>query len=278
MQSTSSRIIDPSTLLVRDVIIYPGESDINFVTDVAVKFDKHYNSISMGEKMIRNLFASSLEGVPLSPEFEQGCISIITQKVIQIAKNFPHFTDLSSKSQQVLLKNNISMVMTLGIVECDSTGNFAEKIRKGLSPEDFELVMALIQEMVASQPMKSQFFEDQPVCSKSLSLSLRTDDQKTKERYEILESRVRNKVGFDSNATVLLTYLCLFCNDIYNEDIDPKERSVIENSKEEIACMLQRYLFASYPSNIALVNFTKAMETLIDLREMSDIMNNMRIE
>ena len=96
--------------------------------------------------------------------------------------------------------------------------------------------------------------------------------------HEILESQLRKKVVYDSNAAVLLTYLCLFCADLYEEDIEDKERGEIEKSKEEIACMLHRYLFASYPSNVALEAFTKSMETLIELREMSNIMNNMRIE
>ena len=93
-----------------------------------------------------------------------------------------------------------------------------------------------------------------------------------------MESQLRKKVVYDPNATVLLTYLCLFCADLYEENIEEKERGEIEKSKEEIACMLHRYLFASYPSNIALEAFTKSMETLIELREISDIMNIMRIQ
>ena len=58
------------------MVDYPGQHDINIVNDVVINFDKHINSISMGEEMIKSLLASSLLGIPLSPECEKGSMCV----------------------------------------------------------------------------------------------------------------------------------------------------------------------------------------------------------
>ena len=131
------------------MINYPGENDINIVTNISIKFDEHYNSISFGEEVIKRLFTTSFLGLPLTPKNDQGSIdtlsghaefhnyqecdyyfgrkswmSIATQKIIQIAKHFTYFMNLSDNAQQVLLKTNMSMIIVLGIVDSDGAGSF----------------------------------------------------------------------------------------------------------------------------------------------------------
>ena len=75
---------------------------------------------------------------------------------------------------------------------------------------------------------------------------------------------------------VALLTLSLEC-DFDDICIDGDARDRISNIQEKLVLILQNYLYATVSQNMAAVRFANVMESLIELRELSDITNNLRI-
>jgi hypothetical protein len=70
----------------------------------------------------------------------------------------------------------------------------------------------------------------------------------------------------------------LFSGDYFHgEKLNFTERHNIVKTQEKLVLMIQRYLYARYPKNVAVIGFARAMESLVDLRELSDIMSKLQI-
>ena len=106
---------------------------------------------------------------------------------------------------------------------------------------------------------------------------LKFNDITLKERHQSLESRVQLKIIYDSNLWKILFYIVLFCTDFHDECIDVDARDRLEKIQEKLVLILQSYLYASFSQNMAAVGFANVMESLTELREISDIRNNLRI-
>ena len=99
------------------------------------------------------------------------------------------------------------------------------------------------------------------------------NDIDVKERHQFLEARVKTKLKFEANVLTILGYVLLFCSDFADDGMNIEERRRIEKYQEKLVLLLQRYMYSNISQNIFSVRFTDVMETLVDLRELSDIIN-----
>jgi len=82
---------------------------------------------------------------------------------------------------------------------------------------------------------------------------------------------VGTKVAYDQILAVLLTYASLFSDDGNSENLSASEKQVIGKMQKTSVRRIKRYLYASYPPSVASVKLMAAMETLVSLRETSDM-------
>merc|ERR1712001_98402 len=105
-----------------------------------------------------------------------------------------------------------------------------------------------------------------------------TKENQLKERHRMLETRVGDKMGPNQRIVSLISYAVLFSSDIDDQNLHPNERRQIEKAQETLVSILQRYVYATCPRDIANLRFSRIMESIVDLREMSDIMNKLNLE
>ena len=255
-----------------------GKDNLNIVKVIVMNHNTHFRSISFGEQILKGVIFSTLFGSPLSMESLSfpalSCLEVIFEKNIRAARHFPDFMNLPAKLQTTLLKNNSSMLVAL----CGATvgkGQFPDQITDQLSSCDVKIVKYMMSLILKSQNGTEKSFNK--ITHENRTHGLNFNDIKVKERHQILESRVQLKVAYDPNLWKILFYIVLFCSDFHDECIDGDARDRISKIQEKLVLILQNYLYATVSQNIAAVRFGNVMESLIELRELSDITNNLRI-
>ena len=99
-------------------------------------------------------------------------------------------------------------------------------------------------------------------------------DKNLLERHKLLETRVGQRLCLNSLMMSLLSYILLFSTDVDGQKANSNQWSRIEKTQETLVLILQRYIYATCPTNMAYLQFSKIMESLIDLRELCNIINN----
>jgi hypothetical protein len=237
-----------------------AEDRLNIVKVIVMNHNTHYRSISFGEKIMKGFIFVTLFGGPVSIKNRTSVHRILFEKNITAALHFPDFMDLSAKLQTTLLKHNASMLVAL----CRS---LPDQVTDQLSPNDVDIVK--------SETGMEKSFNN--VTHENRTHLLNFNDIKVKERHRILDSRVQAKLMYDPNLWKILFYILLFCSDFHDECIDIEERHLIEKTQEKLVLLLQNYMYARISPNVAAVGFANVMESLLELRELSDITNNLQI-
>ena len=225
----------------------------------------------MGEKVLRSKIMASMFGIPLSPECHIEAYRLMLQRIIKVAQNFSAFNSLSSKLQNVLLKNNINMIFSLRAVAVDKHKRASDQLTSSLSPNDSEMVKALIKDITSSPDKISKL---KKIEYKTRMASFAIKDKYSADRHKLLETRAREKMSLNPCMISLISYVMLFSSDIDDPELNPNERRQVEKAQETLVVILQRYVYATCSRDIAYLRFSRIMESLMDLRELSDLMNN----
>ena len=244
--------------------------DIRIVHEICKKFEAQYKSVELGEVFIKTIIFSVLYNFPFSPEKQRTSLKIDTQRLVQIAKCFPDFHDLPVSLQQIIFKRNSFMVYTVIQATSDKFDTIDALINKCLNQDDSAIMKCIIASVIASKPGKYLGLET--INPQKDILIREYDDFVLHKAYQMLKHHIRRNLAQNHDISVLIAYAALFTCDIYNENITDIERRKIGNIQENILLTLQRYLYVTNSNSVALVYFTQAIETLIKLREVPDIL------
>ena len=247
----------------------PGKDDIAIAYEICQKYDIQYKSVKLGEQLIKLMIFSLIYNIPLSRDKQREFIQIQTQRIVKIAKCFPEFNNLPSRLQEILLKQNVFMVYTVIQATSDKFDTIDALINKCLNQDDSAIMKCIIAFVSASKPGK--YIGLETINPQKDILIREYDDFMLHKAYQILKHHIRRNLAQDHTISVLIAYAALFNSDIHNEIISDSERGTIGNIQESILLTLQRYLYVTNSHSVALVYFTKAVETLIKLREVPDV-------
>ena len=91
-------------------------------------------------------------------------------------------------------------------------------------------------------------------------------DSEAEQRYNKLLERVGTAISIDVNLSKLLTYCMLFLTEF---DDHMEERNEIRAIQETMVRMLQRYIYARFPRQMAVQLFAKVLHCIHDLQELT---------
>ena len=244
----------------------PIEDVISIVDNIVENYTINYESINAGGYIIKQLVFSALFSVPVPEKYLIAINSLLLHRFIKVSQNIPHFSKLPTRLQNVLLKHNAYM-NTILRETCYNERNRKFGRIQGLPGFDKrECSEDMIKMLLKADEDPSKIYEKN--CQATLSKYMK---QPEFERIHLLIQIIQPKVAYDPNIIILLSHVVLFCSDFEDESISTTEKSCIEKIQEEISSLLQRYLFAKFPRGMAILGFSKVMETLVDLREIATI-------
>ena len=255
----------------------PGEDEINAVHELVRNHDRQYKSINFGEDLIKEMIMSSLFGIPLSAKAAMTAYRLMMQRVTRVAQNCTDFIDLPCRVQGALLKNNSDLVVSLqAAVFFKIKKHGLEQILSSLGIDDIETAKSMIAATLQSHSTTEEDYKKIDY-KKFNTLQEKADNTASEARYDILLSRVGATVGFNQNLIKVLSYVLLFCSDFRDERVEDTGRRGIEKAQEGLIAILQRYIFATYPQNMATTVFAGTMECLGNLRELCFIKQQRRL-
>ena len=253
----------------RELRYNSGSYDITLAKQLFTEYENSIKSVAAGEPMLKQCLFSSLFNIPLSPEYQDLLFRIIMQRSIKIAQVSCDFHCLSNRLQQTLLKNNISAIATIRFADMDRIKDVNENMKRSMGPADIEIATRLRLDIMNSpaavQPaVKVNLFNLLFKCFIK---------EPSEERHQSLRSMIQANMAYDKILAVLLTYASLFSHHGNSGYLNASEIKIIEQMQETSIAKLKRYLYASYPPQIASVKLMAVMETLEALKETSEMIN-----
>ena len=249
------------------MFVGPGEDEINVVNDIVNQHDKQYKSVNFGEDLIKEMIMSSIFGIPMSANTAISAYRLMIQRVTRVAKHFEDFTNLSGKVQGVLLKHNADLVVSLRGSAFFQMKTGLDQILTSLGFEDIETAKNMILTTLKSNSTKEEDYKK--IDYKKFNTIQKTADQTASEkRYGVLMSQIGSAVAFNQNLIKILSYVLIFCSDFSDDNIDVEERTTIEKVQKNLIQIVHRYVFATYPEEMASSVFSGMMECLGNLREL----------
>ena len=254
----------------------PGEDEINVINEFVSQHDMHYKSINFGEDLIKEMIMSSIFGIPMSANTAMSAYRLMVQRVTRVSKHYNDFQSLSVKVQGILLKHNADLVVSLRGASFFQMKTGLDQILTSLGLQDLESAKNMILTTLKSNSTNEEDYKkiDYKKWTSGFNTVQKTPDQTASEkRYDILLSRIGKAVAFNQNLIKMLSYILIFCSDFHDEDIDLDEKTNVGRAQEKLIIMVQRYIFATYPDEMAGVVFAGLMECLGNLRELVFIKN-----
>ena len=255
-----------STRLER-MFMGPGEDEIFAVNKLVSQHDKQYKSINFGEDLIKEMIMSSMFGISVSANSAMSAYRLMRQRVARVAKNFGGFSDLNINAQEKLLKHNADLIISLrGAVFFEMKTGF-DQIFTSLGFEDLQIAKNLIKVTLENDNTKEDSYKK--IEYKKLNTIQSIDPHSAEEgRYNKLLFQTGAVVSFSQNLVKMLSYVLLFCNDFHDPEIDALDRSKITKARDSLIQMAQKYVFATYPEEMATTVFAGMMECMGNLREL----------
>ena len=254
----------------------PGEDEINVINEFVSQHDMHYKSINFGEDLIKEMIMSSIFGIPMSANTAMSAYRLMVQRVTRVSKHYNDFQNLSVKVQGILLKHNADLVVSLRGASFFQMKTGLDQILTSLGLQDLESAKNMILTTLKSNSTKEEDYKkiEYKKWTSGFNTVQKTPDQTASEkRYDFLLSRIGKAVAFNQNLIKMLSYILIFCSDFHDEDIDLDEKTNVGKAQEKLIIMVQRYIFATYPDEMAGVVFAGLMECLGNLRELVFIKN-----
>ena len=257
------------------MLVGPGEDEIRVVNELVDQHDKYYKSVNFGEDLIKEMIMSSIFGIPMGSNTAMSAYRLMVQRVTRVSKNFNDFSNLSVKVQGTLLKHNADLVVSLRGAAFFHMKTGLDQILTSLGFEDLETAKNMILTTLKSNSTKEGDYKK--IEYKKFNTIQKTAEQSAAEhRYDSLLSRIGAAVTFNQNLVKLLSYILIFCSDFSDDEIDVSDRTNIEKSQEKLISIAQRYVFATYPEEMASTVFSNLMECLGNLRELCFIKSKRR--
>ena len=249
------------------MLVGPGEDEIRVVNQFAEQHDKYYKSVNFGEDLIKEMIMSSIFGIPMSSNTAMSAYRLMVQRVTGVSKNFNDFTNLSRKVQGALLKHNADLVVSLRGAACFYMKTGLDQILTSLGFDDLETTKTMILTTLKSNSTKETDYKK--IDYKKFNTIQKTAEQSALElKYDSLLSKIGAAVSFNQNLVKILSYILMFCSDFSDEELDLSDRTSIEKAQEKLILIAQRYIFATYPEEMASSVYNNMMDCLGNLREL----------
>lgn len=186
---------------------------------------------------------------------------------LNVSQNFNDFTNLSFKVQGTLLKHNADLVVSLRGAAFFHMKTGLDQILTSLGFEDLETAKNMILTTLKSNSTKEGDYKKIEY-KKFNTIQKTAEESATEHRYDSLLSRIGAAVTFNQNLVKILSYILIFCSDFSDDEIDVSDRTNIEKAQEKLIAIAQRYVYATYPEDMASPVFSNLMECLGNLREL----------
>ena len=265
---------DQSMGITKEMSMTPNLHDIQVATELSKKFDHDLCSISVGENVIRQKIMASMFGIPLSPECHVQAYRVMMQRIVKVALGYNPFISLPLNLQNILLKNNSMLIFSLRMIFMDQRRQGMEQLTNSLSPNDCEITKKLISD-IRSSPDKISKLKKIDYKTKMARFGIKENN--LLERHKLLETRVGERLNLTPLMMSLISYILLFSTDIDEHKVHSSEWRRIEKAQETLVLILQRYIYAHFSTDIAYLKFSRIMESLVDIRELCTIINNVSI-
>lgn len=251
----------PTSILFPDVLPDVTVDEVSQIKAIARIHDINYKSINFGEELIKEMVMSSVFKVPLSPSATMTAYRLMIQRVTRVAQGLDAFVSLPHRLQSILLKHNADLIVSLrGAV-------FFEKRKGGL---DQILISMGVDDLMAAKNMVMAAMKTtkmERIDYKTFNSLQKVENSQIEERYNCLLERVGATVSFDADLVKMLSYILLFS--VNFPDKDPNVWGEVEHIQEVMIGMMQRYLFAQYPKQIAIKLFSGLLHCVADLQELT---------
>lgn len=251
----------PTGGLPHNLIADVTADEISQIRAIARIHDINYKSINFGEELIKEMVMSSVFKVPLSPSATMTAYRLMIQRVTKVAQGFDPFVNLQYKMQSTLLKHNADLIVSLrGAV-------FFEKRKGGL---DQILISMGVDDLMAAKNMVMtalQTTELKRIDYRTFNSLQKVENSSIEARYNVLLQRVGTTVSFDADLVKMLSYVLLFS--VNFSDRDPAVWRDVERVQEVMIGMMQRYIYAQYPRQIAVQLFSGILHCVADLQELT---------
>jgi len=254
--------INPSIPLpVQQTLYQISQDELEAISRIAYLHDRSYKSVNFGEDLIKEMVFSSVCGIPLSAKSTMTAYRLMIQRVHRVATGFDPFSNLSLRTQSALLKHNADLVVSLrGAIFFERRKQGLDQIVITLGINDCDFAKQIIENARQQQINKIQY--------SSMNTLQRIDTSSPAEqRYNRLLERVGSSVSFDVNLSKILTYVLIFMSEFSATEVD--ERAELQTVQETMIRMLQRYIYARYPREMAVQMFAKMLHCVGDLQELT---------
>jgi len=242
-----------------------GNDDIKIVEKLVLNHDSQYKAINFGEDVIKEMIMSSVFGIPVSAKAAMTAYKLMIQRVTRVAQNFTDFLELPSTAQTTLLKNNADMIVSLrGAVFFEMKKQGLDQILSSLGINDLQSARDMIfATMKCHNTLKHIDYKTFNTIQDKCEIS-------TEKRYDQLLEQIGSTIAFNPNLVILFSYVLLFSVSFKDYDIfDEISREKVLRINDALIGLLERYLFAMFPNDIANGIFSAIMNCIGDLRELT---------
>ena len=246
---------------------------IRCVNRIVDNYDNSVKSVPLGERILRQCLFSSIFKVPLSSEYSELCFRLVLERSKCVAKASADFMCLSSRLQNILLRNNVSSIAIIRFAAIDNINDPEEMMQKSMGPTDFQIATRLRHQVLNSS--SSLQFDAGTLHFKCRNIHECFINSPSEERHQYLRSMIRSRVGYDQKLAPLISYAALFSYDENTDYLGDSEKQVIDKMKENSILVIKRYLYLLYPSNYASVKLDHVLEILEALKTTSKMLKQL---
>ena len=109
------------------------------VNSIVDNYGNSVKSVPVGERILRQCLFSTIFKVPLSSESSELFFRLVLQRSKCVAKASADFMCLSSRLQNILLRDNISSIAIIRFAAIDNIDDPEEMMKKSMGPTDFQI-------------------------------------------------------------------------------------------------------------------------------------------
>lgn len=244
----------------RNILYQISQDELDTITRISYLHDRSYKSVNFGEDLIKEMLFSSVCRMPLSAKSTMTAYRLMIQRVHKVATAFDPFSKLSMRTQAALLKHNADLVVSLrGAIFFESRKQGLDQIIVTLGINDCDFAKQIIRDASQQRINKIEY-------TSMNGIQKIVNGSDSENRYNKLMERVGSSISFDINLSKILTYCLLFMSE-FHDDIE--DRSEVQAVQETMIRMLQRYIYAKYPREMAVQIFAKILNCVVDLQELT---------
>jgi len=243
------------------------DEETKFLDNLVINHNTCYKSVNFGEELIKEMIMCSLFGIAISTRAALTGYRLSVDRITRIAKNLDAFNRLDVTDQEILLKENADLLVSLrGAIFFESRKKGIDQVLVSMGVEDMEKIKSMF-----SQLMKDNENMKHIKYSNFNSLQEVGDDSK-ESRYDFLLAKVGLMLT-DEYVVVLVTMIVLFSGDFCTL----QNRVIVEETQIEFILLLRKYFNTQLNRVDAMVKFANTLEIVSLIREMADIKKSRRV-